>query len=78
MSCLLNRLLIALQPLAIRHILLQSLPPLSQSTQLPLQDKRNREVHLNIRHRNLIPEQELPTALLQLRSHEVQIVLDVL
>ena len=70
--------LIALRRLAIRNIPLQPLPPLAQRPQLPLQDERNRKVHLKIRHRELVAEQKLPAALAQLRRHEVQIRLDVL
>lgn len=78
MPRLLHRLLITLRPLTILHIPLQPLPPLPQRPQLPLQNKRNRKVHLNIRNTKLITEQKLPAALPQLRSHEIQIRLDVL
>jgi hypothetical protein len=74
----LHRLLITLRRLTILNIPLQPLPPLPQRPQLPLQNKRNRKVHLNIRNTKLIPKQELPAALPQLRRHEVQIRLNVL
>jgi len=78
MPRLLNRLLITLRRLTIGNILLQPLPPLPQRPQLPLQNERNRKVHLDIRNRQLIAEQKLPAALAQLRRHKVQIRLDVL
>ena len=77
MARLLNRLLITLRSLAIRNILLQPLPPLSQGPQLPLQDESNREVHLYIRNSEFVAEQKLPTTLSQLHRHEVQICLNV-
>lgn len=77
MPRLLHRLRITLQSLAILHIRLQPLPPLPKSTQFSPQNERNREVHLDISHSDLIAEQELAIALLKLRSHEVQVILNV-
>lgn len=78
MASLLHCLLIALRSLTVLHILLQPLPSLTQSTQIPGQNESNGEVNLNIRDSKLVAEQEFSGALLQLRSHEVQVILDVL
>lgn len=78
MPRLLYRLLITLQSLAVLNILLQPLPPLPQRAQFSAQNERNREVHLDIGHGDLVAKQEFAIALLKLRSHEVQVILDVL
>jgi hypothetical protein len=78
MPRLLNRPLITLHRLTIPNKLLTPLPPLPKSSQLPRQNKSNREVHLNIRHSELIAKQELAITLLKLRFHEIQIILDIL
>jgi hypothetical protein len=78
MPRLLNCLLITLRRLTIPNKLLTPLPPLPKSSQLSRQNERDREVHLDICHSELVAEQELAVALLELRIHEIQIVLDVL
>lgn len=78
MSCLLHSFLVTIRRLTILNIPLQPLPPLPQRPQLPLQNERDREVHLDIRDSQLVAEQKPPAALAQLRRHEVQIRLDVL
>lgn len=77
MPRLLHRSLITLRLLTLPDIPLQSLPPLAQRPQLPLQHKRNTKVHHNIRHANLISEQKLASTLLQFCGSEVQICLNV-
>ena len=78
MASLLHSLLITLSTLTVLQILLQPLPPLSHETQIPGQDESNGEVHLDVRQSDFVAEQEFPAALLELCSHEVQIVVDVL
>jgi hypothetical protein len=78
MTSLLHSLLITLSTLTVLQVLLQPLPPLSHQAQIPSQNECNGEVHLDVRQSDFIAKQELPAALLELCSHEIQVVVDVL
>jgi len=78
MASLLNSLLVTLSGLAVLEIPLQPFPLPPKKTQVPCQDESNGEVHLDISQSNFVAKQELPAALLELRSHEVKVVVDVL
>jgi hypothetical protein len=78
MTSLLHSLLITLSSLTILHIFLQPLPPLPHQAQISSQNESNGEVHLDVGQSEFVAEQELAAALLELRGHEIQIVVDVL
>lgn len=78
MSSLFHGLLIAFRRLTVLNILFQPLPSLALRPQLLTQNESKGEMDLNVRQSKLVPEQEFPTALLQLGGHVVQVILHVL